>query len=105
MDGRAIGRLMCVSLLALAISACAPMPQRAGIPTLWQPSPNFDQRRPNYVIIHHTGSDTAVRALRTLTDAGLSVSAHYLVARDGSIFQLVRRACPCLACRRVLLGR
>lgn len=89
MDGRPIGRLTYVALLALAISACAPMPQRAGIPTLWQPSPNFDQRRPNYVIIHHTGGDTAARALRTLTDAGLSVSAHYLVVRDGSIYQLV----------------
>lgn len=89
MGGRAIGRLTWIAALALAMSACAPMPQRAGIPTLWQPSPNFDQRRPNYVIIHHTGSDTAARALRTLTDAGLAVSAHYLVVRDGSIFQLV----------------
>ncbi|MBI4293519.1 MAG: N-acetylmuramoyl-L-alanine amidase [Betaproteobacteria bacterium] len=79
------------SLLALlmVLAACAPVPQRAGIPTLWQGSPNFNDRKPNFVIIHHTGSDTADHALRTLVDPLREVSAHYLIARDGTIFQLV----------------
>ena len=34
--------------LACLLTACAPLPQRAGIPTRWQPSPNFDQRRPEF---------------------------------------------------------
>ncbi len=77
-----------MALLVLALAACAPLPQRAGIPTLWQPSPNVDERRPNFVIIHHTGSDAAERALRTLTSAQSRVSAHYLIGRDGTIYQL-----------------
>ena len=79
---------ICV-LLALLLSACVPLPQRAGIPTQWRPSPNFDARRPNFVIIHHTSDDTADQALSTLTDPRRRVSAHYLIARDGTIYQLV----------------
>ncbi|MBE0622915.1 MAG: N-acetylmuramoyl-L-alanine amidase, partial [Burkholderiales bacterium] len=75
--------------LLLALAACAPMPQRAGIPTEWRPSPNFNERRPNYVILHHTSDDTVDEALRTLTDPLRAVSAHYLIARDGRIIQLV----------------
>lgn len=78
-----------VSMLAGVLAACAPLPQRAGIPTLWEPSPNFDERRPSFVVIHHTSSDTVADALRTLTSPRAQVSAHYLVARDGSIVQLV----------------
>lgn len=76
-------------LLALALAACAPLPQRAGIPTEWRPSPNFNERRPNFVVLHHTSNAAAERALATLTDAAREVSAHYLVARDGRIYQLV----------------
>ena len=75
--------------LLLALAACAPVPQRAGIPTEWQASPNFNDRKPNFVILHHTSDDTAEQALRTLADPLRSVSAHYLVARDGEIIQLV----------------
>ena len=78
-----------VGLLVLVLTACAPAPQRAGIPTQWQPSPNFDQRRPNFVIVHHTTDETAAEALRTLTNPMLKVSAHYLIARNGTIYQLV----------------
>jgi N-acetylmuramoyl-L-alanine amidase len=77
-----------IAALVLALTACAPLPQRAGIPTQWQPSPNVDERRPNFVIIHHTGSDRAERALRTLTSGESRVSAHYLIARDGTIYQI-----------------
>jgi len=73
----------------MALSACAPAPQRAGIPTLWQASPNFNERKPNFVIIHHTGDDTVDQALRTLVNPQQTVSAHYLIARDGTIIQLV----------------
>lgn len=79
------------SLLALSLllTACAPVPQRAGIPTSWQGSPNFDERRPNFVVIHHTSNDTVDQALRTLANPLRSVSAHYLIGRDGAIVQLV----------------
>jgi len=73
----------------MSFAACAPLPERAGIPTHWQPSPNYGDRRPNFVILHHTGSDAADRALRVLTDPMRQVSAHYLIAGDGTIYQLV----------------
>ena len=74
---------------AMLASACAPVPQRAGIPTEWRPSPNFNERRPNYVVVHYTSDRTAEESLRTLTSPALEVSAHYLVGRDGRIYQLV----------------
>jgi N-acetylmuramoyl-L-alanine amidase len=54
-----------------------------------RPSPNFDARKPNYVVIHHTSDNTAEDALRTLTSPVRKVSAHYLIARDGRVMQLV----------------
>ena len=79
----------CLLALSLVLAACAPVPQRAGIPTTWQGSPNFDERKPNFVVIHHTGNDGVDQALRTLKDPARSVSAHYLIGRDGTIIQLV----------------
>lgn len=75
--------------MALLIGACAPMPERVGYPSTWVESPNFNMRRPSYVVLHHTTNDTAEQALTTLTDPLREVSSHYLVARDGRIFQLV----------------
>jgi N-acetylmuramoyl-L-alanine amidase len=85
----AIGSRLLPGLLALLLAACAPLPQRAGVAGQWRPSPNFDERRPNFVIIHATSDDTAGQALRTLTDPQRKVSAHYLIGRDGAIYQLV----------------
>jgi len=56
---------------------------------VWQPSPNFGERAPNFVVIHFTGSDSAAAALRTLSSPRTEVSAHYLIVRDGTIIQLV----------------
>lgn len=79
-----------VSLLLVGLlAACAPLPQRAGIPTRWQPSPNYDVRRPSFVVIHYTSDESSADALRTLTDPASQVSAHYLVDRGGAIVQLV----------------
>ena len=88
MAGLRHAALAAATAAALA-SACAPVPQRAGIPTEWRPSPNFNERRPNYVVIHYTSDRTAEESLRTLTSPALEVSAHYLVGRDGRIYQLV----------------
>jgi N-acetylmuramoyl-L-alanine amidase len=90
--------LALIGLLALVLAACAPVPQRASIPTKWQPSPNFDERRsnfpiiprrPTFVIIHQTDEETAAAALGALTDPRRKLSTHYLVARNGTIYQLV----------------
>ena len=82
--------------LVLCACACAPLPPqrdaveaRAGVAAEDRPSPNFDHRRANFVILHHTSNNTAETALRVLTDRARRVSSHYLVARDGKIFRLV----------------
>ncbi|MCX7148310.1 MAG: N-acetylmuramoyl-L-alanine amidase [Rhodocyclales bacterium] len=79
-------------LLLAALAACAPLPTGQGHGALWQSSPNFDQRRPNFVILHQTTNDNAATALATLTDPQRKVSAHYLIGRDGAVMQLVDEA-------------
>ena len=83
-----MARILALAFLVL-LAACAPAPLRTTLPSTWFPSPNFDERRPNLVVIHHTSDDTAEQALATLTDPLREVSAHYLVGRDGTIWQLV----------------
>jgi N-acetylmuramoyl-L-alanine amidase len=75
--------------VALLLGACSSFTARSKVATERQPSPNHDERRPNFVIIHHTGSSSVARALRTLTDPAREVSAHYVIARDGTVYQLV----------------
>lgn len=86
---RTIGTIRWAGLFAVLLAACAPLPPATGVAMQWQPSPNFDERRPNFVIIHATSNDTAEQALRTLTDPARRVSSHYLIGRDGRIYQLV----------------
>jgi N-acetylmuramoyl-L-alanine amidase len=86
------GRAALMAMLASAcLAACTttPAPLGPGIPVAWRASPNFDQRRPNLVILHHTSDDTVEEAMATLTAPARKVSAHYLVGRTGEIFQLV----------------
>lgn len=57
----------------------------------WTPSANFDAREPTLVVLHYTQEADVRSALRTLRtrNAGGRVSAHYLIGRDGSTYQLV----------------
>jgi N-acetylmuramoyl-L-alanine amidase len=59
-------------------------------------SPNFGERRggarPGLVVLHHTAMDSAEAALARLRDPAAEVSAHYLIAEDGRIWQLVDEA-------------
>jgi N-acetylmuramoyl-L-alanine amidase len=82
-------RALAAAALTLAACTSVPPPFQPAIEVRHVPSPSFDLRRPRYVILHHTTNDTAARALATLTDAQRMVSAHYLVARDGVVYQLV----------------
>ena len=83
-------RRLLLPLLCLALAACAPVTPRLGSPAAeWVPSPNFEPRRANYVILHHTSNDTLERALTTLTTPSRGVSSHYLIGRDGRLLQLV----------------
>lgn len=78
-----------MTLLVLFVAGCAPLPQYTSVYVEQRPSPNFSERRPNMVILHHTGNSDAQRALSTLADPAGEVSAHFLIARDGKIYYLV----------------
>ncbi|MBI1891400.1 MAG: N-acetylmuramoyl-L-alanine amidase [Burkholderiales bacterium] len=81
-----------LAVLMVSLSACAPFQVQTILPVRVAASPNFDQRKPNYVILHHTTDNTSEKALHTLTSPERQVSAHYLISRDGSIFQLVEES-------------
>jgi N-acetylmuramoyl-L-alanine amidase len=56
---------------------------------LWVGTVNMGIRRPNFVIIHHTAQDSTAQTLMTFTTARTKVSAHYVVGRDGKVYQMV----------------
>jgi N-acetylmuramoyl-L-alanine amidase len=79
-----------LGLLAIAaLTACAPVPVRTALPVRWTPSPNFDARRPVLIVIHHTTNDAVEPALASLTSRAREVSAHFVIERDGTLYQLV----------------
>ena len=84
-------RLLCAVLLAAALAACtSPAPRSlAGTTIRREMSPNFDARRANLVVLHHTSDGTLDEALATLTNPERKVSAHYLIGRDGEIVHMV----------------
>jgi N-acetylmuramoyl-L-alanine amidase len=82
-------RLLLLGAIAALIAGCAPLKPDTTLPVSLVKSPNFDQRRPNLVILHHTSDDTVEEAVQTLTSSVRAVSAHYLIGRDGRIVQLV----------------
>lgn len=50
---------------------------------------NFDMRRPNFVIIHHTAQDSCAWTLHTFTVPDSKVSAHYVICKDGTIHHML----------------
>ncbi|MGJ4728820.1 N-acetylmuramoyl-L-alanine amidase [Luteimonas sp. SDU101] len=83
-------RLCVITACALALAACQHGAPRNPMAT-WVPSPNFDVRRAQVIVLHYTEQDSVEQSLRTLRTAnsGGRVSSHYLVGDDGRIYQLV----------------
>ena len=79
-----------LTLPLLMLAACVHQAPRNPM-AQWAPSENFDERRPRLIVLHATEMDSAEAALRVLKteNSGGRVSAHYLIAEDGRIFQLV----------------
>jgi N-acetylmuramoyl-L-alanine amidase len=60
---------------------------------VWKPSPNHSSRGGtdvDAIILHHTASNSTAGDLATLRSPAAGVSAHYLIGRDGKIYQLVK---------------
>jgi N-acetylmuramoyl-L-alanine amidase len=85
-----LARLLLLSLLAVLLASCAHAPPRNPL-AQWVPSPNHNAREAILVVIHATTQDSVGESLETLRTAnsGGPVSAHYLIGRDGALYQLV----------------
>lgn len=55
----------------------------------WVGTINFNMRKPNFIILHHTAQDSVEQTFRTFTLAHTEASAHYLVGKDGKIYQML----------------
>lgn len=77
-------------LCALALAACTHAPPRNPM-AQWVPSENHDVRRPTLIVVHFTQQGSVEESLHTLRTANSHgrVSSHYLVGKDGSLYQLV----------------
>ncbi|MBV7410495.1 N-acetylmuramoyl-L-alanine amidase [Maritimibacter sp. DP1N21-5] len=68
-------------------------PSKGAAGALWHPSPNFgprrDRLRPNLIVLHFTAMASAQAALDRLCAPEHEVSSHYLVGRDGQVWQMV----------------
>ncbi len=84
-------RSLCLAALVLLLGACAHSAPRNPLAT-WVPSKNFDERRPVVIVLHYTEQESVAQSLDTLRsrNSGGRVSSHYLVGKDGTIYQLVK---------------
>lgn len=60
-----------------------------GIVSEWVGTVNFNLRKPNFIIIHHTAQDSLQKTLRTFTLQKTKVSAHYVISRDGKVVHML----------------
>lgn len=51
----------------------------------WLGTTNFNLRKPNLVIIHHTAQNSCEQTFSTFRMARTQVSAHYVICRDGKV--------------------
>lgn len=62
-------------------------------PISWDPSPNFSSRNGTpirRIILHCTATNSLTTVLNWFRHSEAQVSAHYVVARDGKIYQMVQ---------------
>ncbi|TWI05753.1 N-acetylmuramoyl-L-alanine amidase [Luteimonas cucumeris] len=77
-------------LLSLLLAACSHAPPRNPM-AQWVPSPNHEPRRPILIVLHATEQGSVQESLDTLRtrNSGGPVSSHYLIGKDGALYQLV----------------
>jgi N-acetylmuramoyl-L-alanine amidase len=75
-------RTIAVRPLASGVDSVPPAPY-------WVGTTNFNLRKPNFVIIHHTAQNSCPQTLQTFTVARTQVSAHYVICRDGTVYHML----------------
>jgi N-acetylmuramoyl-L-alanine amidase len=58
-------------------------------PAFWVGTTNFNMRKPNFVIIHHTAQNSCEETLKTFTLPRTQVSAHYVICKDGTVHHML----------------
>jgi N-acetylmuramoyl-L-alanine amidase len=64
-------------------------PLKNGIHMEWIGTVNFNLRKPNFIIIHHTAQDSIQQTIKTFTLTRTQVSAHYVIADNGDVVQML----------------
>ena len=105
--------LLCIFSIILLVSACSRNPyatanrsykkqvkafakelrqqpaQNINGAPFWVGTTNFNLRKPNVVVIHHTAQESCAQTLRTFTLERTQVSAHYVICKDGTIHHML----------------
>lgn len=55
----------------------------------WVGTTNFNLRKPNFIIIHHTAQNSCPQTLQTFTMTRTQVSAHYVICKDGTVYHML----------------
>lgn len=55
----------------------------------WINTVNFNLRKPNFIVLHHTAQDSLEQTIRTFTLSRTQVSAHYVISDDGKVVQML----------------
>ncbi|SHF69834.1 N-acetylmuramoyl-L-alanine amidase [Salegentibacter echinorum] len=55
----------------------------------WVGTTNFNLRKPNYVVLHHTAQDSVGQTLYTFTLPRTQVSSHYVIGKKGEIYHML----------------
>lgn len=50
---------------------------------------NFNLRKPNFVIIHHTAQNSCEQTFKAFTMQSSQVSAHYVICKDGTVHHML----------------
>ena len=58
-------------------------------PPFWVGTTNFNMRKPNMVVIHHTAQASCDQTLKTFTLPRTAVSAHYVICKDGTVHHML----------------
>jgi N-acetylmuramoyl-L-alanine amidase len=67
----------------------SPAEQSVATATPWVGTTNFNMRKPNFVIIHHTAQNSCEQTLKTFTMPKTQVSAHYVICKDGTVHHML----------------
>jgi N-acetylmuramoyl-L-alanine amidase len=55
----------------------------------WAGTTNFNMRKANFVIIHHTAQNSCDQTLKTFTLERTAVSSHYVICKDGTVHHML----------------